>query len=140
MDSALLTGADADGLSVLHVANGIALRVLQRDEGYFQVAHGFFRECLVLCRDIVEKTVLRQVDFVTALFEGDTKDLLVFYGCRRIIWVYLDDIVCSLALLLQDFKRLGGESRGNDAIAHLAFDEQGCCLVADVGKRNEIAV
>ena len=140
MDSALLTGADADGLSVLHVANGIALRVLQRDEGYFQVTHSFFRECLVLCRDIVEKTVLRQVDFVTALFEGDTKDLLVFYGCRRIIWVYLDDIVCSLALLLQDFKRLGGESRGNDAIAHLAFDEQGCCLVADVGKRNEIAV
>ena len=33
VDAALLAGADADGLSVLRIADGVRLRVFQRDEG-----------------------------------------------------------------------------------------------------------
>ena len=40
MDAALLAGADADGLAVLHIAHAVALRVFQRDKGYDEVAAG----------------------------------------------------------------------------------------------------
>ena len=53
--AALLSGTDAYGLSVLHVAYRVALSVLQRDKTYYKVALSLFGECLVLCGYILKE-------------------------------------------------------------------------------------
>ena len=73
MDAALLTGSDADGLSVFHVAYGVALGVFQRDEGDDEVALGFGSEGLVLRGDVFKECGVVELDLVAALLAGDAK-------------------------------------------------------------------
>lgn len=55
MDAALLSGTDADGLSVLHIAHAVALRVLEDDEGDDEISLGFIAEMLVFGGDMHEE-------------------------------------------------------------------------------------
>lgn len=106
MNTALLSRTDAYGLSVLNVANRVALSVLQGYKRYLQIADRLRSECLVLGRDVLEELRVVEVDLVTPLFEGDAEDLLVFYRVRAILWVNLYDTVVAALFLLQDFKSL----------------------------------
>ena len=140
VDAALLPGANADGLTVLDVADGVALGVLERDEGDAQVTLGLLGKRLVASGDILEEVVARKVDLVAPLLEGDAVDLLVLDGGGAIVGVDADDVVRALALLAQDGQRLVREARRDDAVAHFALDEQGRRLVARVAQGDEVAV
>ena len=98
MDTALLTGADADGLTVLDIAYAIALGVLQGDEGDNQVATSLVGKVLVLCGDILKESGIGKIYLVASLLEGDAKALLALDGSGSVLGIYLDNIVCTLAL------------------------------------------
>lgn len=55
MDAALLSGTDADGLSVLYIAYAVALGVLEDDEGDDEISLGFIAEMLVFGGDMHEE-------------------------------------------------------------------------------------
>ena len=82
MDAALLSGTNADGLSVLDVAYRVRLGVLQRDKCNNQVALGLGRERLVLGGDILKQGRVVQLAFVASLFEGPANALLGLDGCK----------------------------------------------------------
>ena len=138
--AALLSGADADGLSVLHVADAVRLRIFQRDERDDEVAPCLGRKGLVLGGDILKQRGVVQLDFVAPLLEGHAEALLALYRLRLVRGVYLDDVVRTLALLLQYLDGLGGIVGGYHAVAHLALQQQGGGLVARVAQRHEVAV
>ena len=140
VDAALLTSTDADGLTILDVADGVGLGVLQRDEGDDEVAAGFSSKGFVLRGDIFKQGGIVETDLVAALFEGDAEALLGLYGSRTIGGVHLDDIVRALTLVLQDLDGFGGVVGGNDAVADLALQQQGRGGVAGVGEGHEVAV
>ena len=125
VDTALLAGTDADGLSVLHVAHTVALGVLQGNEGDYQVAACLIGEGLVLRGDILEESGIGQVYLVASLLEGDAEALLALDGGRSVLGIYLDDVVCTLALCLQHLQGLRGVAGSDDAIADLTVDEAG---------------
>jgi hypothetical protein len=140
VDTALLTGTDADGLTVLNIAYGVRLGVFQCDECYLQVADSLRCEGLVLGGHVFEELWVGEVDVVAALLKGDAKDLLVLNGLGDVVGVYLDDAVGTLALLLEDFQSLGSVVGCDDAVADLALDESCCSLVAGVAEGAEVSV
>ena len=140
VDAALLPCTDADGLSVLHVADGVRLRVLQRDERDDEVAAGILGECLVLRGDVPEESRVVETDLVAPLLEGDAEHLLALHGLGAVGGVNLDDVVRSLALLAQNLQGLFRVVGGDDAVGDLAFQQQRRGLVARVGQRHEVAV
>ena len=140
MNTALLSGADTDGLSILDVAHRVGLRVLQRDERDFQVAACLFGELLVVCRNIVKEVISVEVNFVTSLFKGHAEHLLAFRGSGAVLRVHLQDDVSAFSFGTENFQCFRRVARSDDTVAHFAFDEQGCCFVANVGERDKIAV
>ena len=122
VDTALLTGTDADSLSVLDIADAVALCIFQCDEGYLQVVR------------VVEIAV------VAALLKGDAEDLLVLDRFGYIVRVDLDDAVSTLALGLEDFQGFGCVVGCDDAVADLTLDELGCSFVASVAQCAEVAI
>ena len=140
VDAALLSRADADGLSVLHVADGVALGVLQGDEGNHQVALRLVREGLVGRRDVLEQGRVVQFDLVAPLLEGDAEHLFVFHGGRHVVRVNLDDVVGAFALFAQDLERFFRVVRRYDPVAHLSLDEGGGGGVARVAQGDEVAI
>ena len=140
MDAALLTRSDANGLTVLHVADTVGLCIFQCDEGDDEVATCLGGEVLVHCGDVLEEGGVVKANLVAALLKGDAEDLLALDGLGTVGRVYLDDIVRAFAFLLQDGQRLGGEVRGDDTIADLTLDEQRGGLVAGVTQGNEVTI
>ena len=140
VNAALLAGADADGLTVFHIANGVRLRVFEGNEGDGEIAHGRGGQLLVLRGALVEEVRIRKIHLVASLFEGDAEHLFAFDGIGYVVGIHLQNAIRAFALGLQDLERFGGEPRGYNAVAHFAFDEQGGCLVAFVGKGDEITV
>ena len=140
MDTALLTGTDTDGLTVLNIADAIALCVFQCNQCDYQVTTSLLGKGLVLCGDILEQCGIGQVYLVATLLESDTEAVLALDGSRSVLGIYLDDIVCTLALCLQHLKSLGSIARSNDTIAHLTVDKTGCSLIAHIAQGNEVAI
>ena len=140
VDAALLTGTDTDGLSVLHVAHGVALCIFQGDKSDDQVTTSLGRERLVLCGDILKQCGIIEPYLVATLLEADAKHLLRLYGSGPVGGVYLDDIIGTLAFVLQDFQSLWGIVGRNDTVAHLALDNQCCGLVAGIAQGNEVTI
>ena len=126
--------------SVLDVADGVGLRVLQRDEGNHQVAPRLGGEVLVLRGYVGEEVVAVQPDFVASLLEGDAEDVFVLNGRGLVCRGYLDDVVRAFALALQYLQGFRGIARGNDAVGHFAVDEGGRLRIAHVAQGNEVAV
>ena len=67
VDAALLAGADADGLAILRVADGVGLRVLERDQGNQQIALSILRQVVAMSlrQSSVMATLLRFCSKVT---------------------------------------------------------------------------
>ena len=140
MDAALLTGTDADGLSVLHIAHGVRLRVLQRNQANHQVAACIVGECLVLSGDVLEQGRVVEANLVASLLERDAEHLLALDGSRTVVGIDADDVVRSLALCTQNLECLGRVVGSDDAVAHLALDDEGRGLVAGVAQRDEVTI
>ena len=140
MNAALLSGADADGLTVFHIANGVRLRVFEGDEGDGEIAHGGCRQFLVLRGALVEEMWVGKIHLVATLFEGDAKHLFAFDGIGHVVRIHLQNTIRALALGLQNLERFGGETGGDDPVAHFAFNEECGCLVAFVGQGDKITV
>jgi len=132
VDAALLTGSDADSLSVLDIADAVALCIFQCDEGNLQVADSLRSEVLVLGRNLLEEFRVVEIAVVTALLKGDAEDLLVLDRLGYIVRVDLDDAVSTLALSLEDFQGFGCIVGCDDAVADLTLDEFGGSFVAGV--------
>ena len=140
MDAALLTCSDADCLTVLNIANTIALCVLKRDESDDEVALCGFWEVLIGSRNVLEESRVVKLHLIPSLLEGNAKHLLAFNRSGNIVWVNLDDIVSSFALLSKDLQCFFSIVWGNDAVAHFALDDEGSCFVASIAKSDEISV
>ena len=140
MDAALLSGTDADSLTILDIAHRIGLRVLERDKRNHQVATRLGGEDLILRGDILEKGGVVEADLVASLFKGDAEHLLTLDGLRTISGVYLYYIIRSLALFLKNLQRSGRIVRSDDTIGDLTLDEQCRGLVASIAQRNEVAI
>ena len=97
MDSALLTGSDADCLSVLDVAYRVTLSVLQSDECNHKVALSLVCKVLVVGWNVGEKFVAVKFNLVSALFECNAETLLAFYRIRNVCRVYFYYVVCAFA-------------------------------------------
>ena len=140
VNAALLSGTNADGLAVLDIAYRVRLCILQGNQRNHQVATGGLREILGLGRHIFKKAVCREVYLIAALLESDAKYLLAFDGGRHIVGVDANDIISTLTLGLEDFKRFFGEGGSNDTVGNLGLDEQCRITVADIAQGNEITV
>ena len=79
MDAALLARAHADGLAVLHIADGVGLGVLQGDEGEEHIVLGLLGQVFVLGDDVLEH-LLADIQAVVSLFEGDAEDIAALDG------------------------------------------------------------
>ena len=81
-----------------------------------------------------------KINLIATLFEGDAKHLLALERSGAIGGIDLQDVVSTFALFAEDGEGFGGEIRGNDAVAHLALDEQGGGFIARVGEGNKVTV
>ena len=97
VDAALLARAYADGLAVLHVADGVGLGVFQGDEGHHHVGFRLGGEAPVFRHQVGQKALVDPV-LVPALLEGDAEDVLVLLGGGGVIRVDLDHVVAALFL------------------------------------------
>ena len=139
MDAALLAGAHADGLAVLHVAHGIGLGVLQRDERDDHIDLCRLGNLLVLGHHVFQQRLV-DLEVVVTLLEGDAEDVLQLGFGRHVIGIDLHHVVGALALGLQNLQRLVGVARRDDAVGHLTRQIAGHIGVAHVGQRRPVAV
>ena len=140
VNAALLSRTDTDGLSVLGVAHGVALRIFQRDERNAQVADSLGREGLVVGRNVFKEGIGGEVDVVASLLEGNAEHLLALQRFGAVVGVYFKDAIRALALGAEHFEGFFRKVGGNHAVAHFALDEQCSGKVAGIGKGDEIAV
>ena len=98
MNTALLAGTNTNGLTILNIAHAIALGVFQSNQGNYQVTTSLLGKGLVLCGDILKQSMICKIYLVATLFEGDTEAVLALDGSGSVLGIYLDNIVCTLAL------------------------------------------
>ena len=140
VDTALLTGTDTDGLSVLHVADRVRLGIFQGDKGDDQVAFGLWGKGLVLGGHILEEGIVVEFDLVTALLKGDAEHLLALDRLRHVGRINLNHIIGTLALILQDLDSLRGEVWGDHTVAYFTLQQFGGGGVAGVRERHKVTV
>ena len=70
MDTGLLSGTDTDSLTILDIAYGIGLGILQSDQCDLHIDQGTLRDLLVHSHDIGQQITV-DVQFVTTLLKGD---------------------------------------------------------------------
>ena len=139
MDAALLAGADADGLAVLGVADGVRLRVFERNERNDHVALRVIGKILIFGDD-VRKQRLVDLAVVAALLERDAEDVLLLLRGGNVGGIHLHDVVLAALFRLQDGKRLLAERGGDDAVGDLAFQIFRRRGVALVGERRPVTI
>ena len=132
MNAALLSRADADGLSVLGVAHGVALRIFQRDERDAQVADSLGRKGLVVGGYVFKEGIRSKVNVVASLLEGNAKHLLALQRFGAVVGIYFKDAIRAFALGAEHFEGFVREAGGNHAVAHFALDEQSRGEVAGI--------
>ena len=133
VDAALLSGTNADGLTVLDVANGVGLGVFQGNQGDDEVALSLWCEGLVLCGDVLKQGRVIQLDFITTLFKGYAEALLTLNGLGFVCRINLDDIIGTLTLVLEYLDGFSCEVGSNDTITYLTLQQKGCRSIAGVG-------
>ena len=84
MHSGLLTGAHADGLTIVGKANRVALGVFQGDQGDDQIQLGAVGQLLVGGDDVLQQ-MLADLEIVAALLEGDAENLLALLGIGNVV-------------------------------------------------------
>ena len=139
VDAALLTGADADRLAVLDVADGVGLGVFERDERDDEVDPGLLRQLLRVRHEVLQAAFIDDA-VVVALLEGDAEDVAVLVRGANVSFIDLHDVVVALLLGLEDLERLVGVARGDHAVGHLVLEVFRRGRVADVGQGRPVAV
>ena len=124
VDSGLLACADTDRLTVLDIADGVRLRIFQRDQRDDEIELLVVRDILVIGHDIGEHGLLVDREIVSALLEGHAEHFLVLDLRRLVVRVDLHDIVIALALGLEDFECLRRIARCDNAVRDLACDQR----------------
>ena len=118
----LLSGTDSDGLSIFDIADGVGLCIFQDDQSYFHIDQSLLWNFLILSYNIGKKFIVN-IQFIAALFKGDSIDLLFLDRSRYVIRIDLNDIIISFFLLLQKFQCLFGISGCDHTIGYLSFDQ-----------------
>ena len=139
VDAALLAGAYADGLSVLDVAHGVGLGVLEGDEGHDHIHLGLLGQVVVLGHDVGEQGLI-DFEVVAALLEGDAEDVLVLLGSGDVVRVDFNHIVVALLLGFEDLQGLVGIAGGNDAVGDLILEVLRSGGIAHIGQGRPVAV
>ena len=139
VDPALLARANADGLSILHIADGIGLGVLQCNKRHDKVPLGLVRQVLVSGGEILQQAAV-YFQLVPALLEGNAEHVLMLDGGGHVVFVYLHHVVIALALGLEDSQGLVGIAGGDNAVGDLPGQQGGGLLVAHVGERGPVAI
>ena len=137
MDTGLLSGTDADSLTVLDIAYGIGLGILQSDQCDLHIDQGTLRDLLVHSHDIGQQIAV-DIQFVTPLLEGDAVYLLALDRSRLIGRIDLDDVVGAFFLLLQQFQCFIGVAGSDDTVGYLSLDQAGGIGIADIRQCNEV--
>ena len=115
VDTALLPGANADGLAVLHIADRIGLGIFKRDKCNDHIPHGRIRERFVFRHEILQQRSI-DAEVVVSLLKGDTEDILAFLQSGHVIGINLDDVVVALFLRFQDLQGFFRICRGDNAV------------------------
>ena len=139
VDAALLAGAHADGLTVLHVADGVGLGIFQGDEGHHHVNGRLLGQILVDGDNVIQQLPVNAV-VVAPLLEGDAEHVLPLDLGGNVICIDLHHVVVALLLLPQDGQGLLGVAGGDDAVGNLALEIVGGVRVADVAEGGPVAV
>ena len=134
----LLSGADADGLSVFHKADRVGLGVFQGNQGDLQISQSALRQILVLCHNVGQQGIV-DGQLLSSLLKADAENLLVLQGSGNIVLIDLDHAVVAVFLGFQDFQSLLGISGGDDAVGNLSLNERSGIFIADIGQRNKIS-
>ena len=121
MNSGLLAGTDADGLTVNSVANGVGLGVLQGDQRNDQVDLCAFGQILVGSNDVLQQ-MCADLEIIAALLKCNAENLLALLYIGDIILVDLDHVISALALGFQNFQSLVGITGGDNAVGNLGLD------------------
>ena len=135
----LLSGADANCLAVLDIANRVGLGVLQGNQRDQQIHASLFRQILVLRDDILQLRLV-QLEEVMALLKDYTKDFSPLLKLGNIIGVNLHHIVVALFLGLEDGQRLLGITGGNDAVRNLSLQIGGGGSITHIRERGPVAI
>ena len=139
VNTALLSGADTDGLPVLYIADRVRLGVLQRDQRHDHIADRRFGELLVL-RDQILQQLLINCEVIVPLFKGNAENILALLRGRDIVRVNLNHVVIALFLGFQDAERFLSIAGGNDAVGDLVLEIGGRRGIADIAQRCPVAV
>ena len=138
VNAALLTRADANRLTVLGVADGVGLRVLEHNQRHNQVALGVLRQVVIRGHDVVQQIFINH-KFIAPLLERDAKHLLVLNGRGAVGRVNRNDIVIALLLHFQQRQRLVGVAGSDDAVGHFGLNQPRGAFVAHVAQGNPVA-
>lgn len=138
VDTRLLASAETDNHTVLGVADGVGLCVLESNGGHGQVNEGLLGNVLVLRDNLLER---RGVDdgVVALLLQGNAVDLAGLNRVGVVVGVDLQNAVLAALLLLQNLQSLGAVAGGNDTVRDLLGDDLGGGQVDNVGKSNPVA-
>jgi len=137
VDSGLLTCAYADRLTVDCIANGVGLGVLEGDQSNDKVALCGCGKLLVIGYDVFKK-VFADLEFVSALFEGDAVNILGFDGFGLVFGIDFNDVVSALSLALEDFESFGFVSGSDDTVGNFTSDELCGGYVTYIGESNPV--
>ena len=139
MYAGLLACTDTDSLTVFGIADGVRLRVFERDKSDKKVAACFFREVFVR-RRAVFKECFRDLCVVARLRERDAEQVFFFDFFRNVVRVDLDDIVRAFTFRFEDSECFVCVTRCDHAVGYFASEHRSRFFVAYIGECNEVAV
>ena len=137
VNAALLPGTDADGLTILGIAHGIGLGVLEHDQCYHQVTLGFLRQVVILGHNILQQVFVND-EFVPSLLEGNAEDLLPLHRGGTVGRIDDHNVVVALLLSLQQLQGFFRVAGGDNAVGHFRLNEPGGAFIAHVAKGNPV--
>ena len=138
VNTRLLPRAHTDGLTVFCIADGVRLRVFERDERNHEVTLGAVGQVFVFRNNVLKRAFV-DLQRVAALLKGDAEHVLVLDGRRLVICIDLYNVVIALFLGFEDLQRLGLVAGGDDAVGHFMLNKLRRRHVANVGKRDPVA-
>ena len=134
MDPRLLAGGHADGLPASAQADGVGLRVLERDQAHGEVAHHLLGQAGGGQRLRIEGAL------VARLLQGHPEHRAAFHRRRPVVRVDLQHVVAATLLGRQQLQRRRLVAGGDDAVGHLRTDQARRRLVHRVAEGNPVAV
>ena len=95
MNSALLSGAYSDGLTVFYIADRVGLCIFQCNKRYDHVTYDCIRQFFIVRNNILKQSGFNP-EIIMSLFKCDAKNILTFLLRGNIVRVNLNDVVITL--------------------------------------------